>query len=360
MYKLTSELINKINMKKNKIVCLPPTSEKNPYQYLMIKGLKKNKSLKVLNGFSSRYLGILLSALIYKPDFIHFDWINKYYLKKNKITTSIFISWFLFQIFFISKIMKIKVVWTMHNISPHDSNQIDLNKLVQQKFINQCKWVRVFSQSTIEKLKNIYSIDDMKKIIAVPEGSYVNYYQNNISKKDAQKQLKIKNGKIFLYIGTIKPYKGILSLIKSLSELNDKNIKLIIAGKVINKLYLDKINQSIKNKKTIILINKFIDPDDLQIYFNASDAVVLPFNNIENSGSAILAMGFKKTIIAPKIGVLPKRLINQKDFLYTDNLKSKLIKVINTEDQEFTEIGEKNFNELKKYKWEDFGKFFLN
>ena len=65
---------------KTKIICLPPVSEKNPYQHLMIKGLKKNKSLKVIKGYSSRYLGILLSAIIYRPKYIHFDWINKYYL----------------------------------------------------------------------------------------------------------------------------------------------------------------------------------------------------------------------------------------------------------------------------------------
>ena len=299
-----------------KIVCLPPTSNKNPYQHLMISGLKKNKDLKVIRGFSSRYIGIILSSIIYMPTYVHFDWINKYYLKKNSILTAISSSWFLFQIYFITKILRIKVVWTMHNMLPHDSKQIRINKLVQQKFIDQCKWIRVFSESTIKKLKNIYSIDNIKKIIAVPEGSYVNYYQNNISKKDAKKKLKIKNEKIFLYIGTIKPYKGIIDLINTFFKINHDNVKLIIAGKVVNKNYLNKINKLIKNNSSIILINEFIAPDDLQIFFNATDVVILPFKNIENSGSAILAMGFKKVIIAPSRGVLPDRLINQKEFLY--------------------------------------------
>ena len=42
--------------------------------------------------------------------------------------------------------------------------------------------------------------------------------------------------------------------------------------------------------------------------------ITLGFENIENSGSIILAMGFKKVIIAPNIGVIPDRLNNQKKF----------------------------------------------
>ena len=113
-----------------KIVCLPPVSIKNPYQHLMIQGLKTNKKLKIIRGFSSRYLGIILSALIYRPNYIHFDWINKYYLKKNRLLTLLNISWFLIQILFLKKIMKINIVWTMHNLLPHDSKQIKIDKFI--------------------------------------------------------------------------------------------------------------------------------------------------------------------------------------------------------------------------------------
>ena len=345
-------------MRKIKVVCLPPTSEKNPYQFLMIKGLKKSKSLEIINGFSSRYLGILLSAFVYRPNFIHFDWINKYYLKKYSLTTAMTIPWFILQILFIKKILKIKVVCTLHNINPHDSMQYNLNKIAQKKFLQQCDWIRVFSKSTVSKIIEEYQINS-KQVFSLPEGSYVKYYKNKINKEDARKILNLKNEKILLYLGTIKPYKGILNLINVFSSINHHNAKLIIAGKVMNKEYLKKINNSINNNNSILLINKFIKPNDLQIYFNACDAVVLPFNNIENSGSVILAMGFKKIIVAPNIGVLPDRLVNQKDFLYKNNLKEILHEIMQLENHRLIEYGEKNFNELKKHNWSRFGQFFI-
>ena len=82
-----------------RIVCLPPVNMKNPYQHLMIEGLKKNKKLNIITGFSSRYIGIILSAIMYRPHYIHFDWINKYYLKKNVLISMLTIPWFLSRLF---------------------------------------------------------------------------------------------------------------------------------------------------------------------------------------------------------------------------------------------------------------------
>tara|TARA_B100002052_G_C15872725_1_gene595482 strand:+ start:1298 stop:2347 length:1050 start_codon:yes stop_codon:yes gene_type:complete len=345
--------------KKLKIVCLPPVSNKNPYQYLMMEGLKKNKKLHVITGFSSRYIGIILSAIIFRPNYIHFDWINKYYLKKNAFISSIYIPWFFFQIFFITKIMKINVVWTMHNLLPHDSKQIKINKYVQRFFINKCKWIRVFSHLTIPKVLEEYKIKN-EKILAIPEGSYVGYYPNNISEFEARKKMGLEKEKTFLYLGTIKPYKGITNLIKNFSKIRKDNVKLIIAGKVTNSDYLYKINKCINNNSNIILINRFIKTDELQVFFNSADAVILPFNNIENSGSAILAMGFAKVIICPNLGVLPNRLKKQTEFLYENDFIMKIKKVLDTDKIKLSKIGKMNLNELKKYKWSDFGNYFLN
>lgn len=344
---------------KTKVVYLPPVSIKNPYQSLMVKGLRENKNLIVIKGYSSRYIGILLSSIIYRPQYIHFDWINKYYLKKYSITTIISSLWFLIQIVIITKLLRTEVVWTMHNLSPHDSKQLKINEIVQKLFIKNCKWIRVFSTLTISRIANKFNISK-NKIISVPEGSYVDYYPNEITRIEARKKMRIGREKMFLYIGTIKPYKGIIDLIKIFSKINDDNIKLIIAGKVTNRTYLKKITQLIDNNNSIKLVNQFIDPNALQIFFNAADAVILPFKNIENSGSAILAMGFKKIIITPNLGVLPDRLKNQKEFLYTNDLMEKIYKVLSMNYKDIEKIGQKNFIELKNYNWSDYSKYFIN
>ena len=156
----------------------------------------------------------------------------------------------------------------------------------------------------------------------------------------------------------IKPYKGIDSLIEKISNSKYNKIKLIIAGRTPKKGYLNKIKEKIKNNDSITLENKYIKDGQIQIYFKAADIIVLPFENIENSGSIILAMGFKKVIIAPNIGVIPDRLNNQKKFLYSENIIEKFELALKTSDKEIEILGNKNFEELKKYTWKDFGKYF--
>ena len=126
-----------------------------------------------------------------------------------------------------------------------------------------------------------------------------------------------------------------------------------------NATYLRQVQEAIQTEG-IYLYNRFVADDELQVFFNAADVMVLPFERIENSGSAILAMGFAKPIIAPARGVLTKRLFQQPELLYKDQSipASILDKAILLTDQEIESIGDKNFQALKQFKWEDFASYF--
>jgi glycosyltransferase involved in cell wall biosynthesis len=122
--------------------------------------------------------------------------------------------------------------------------------------------------------------------------------------------------------------------------------------------YFDKI-KSISNDPNILIHEGFISDDDLQYYFNSSDIAVLPFNRIENSGSAILAMGFKKPIISPRTGVIKNRLSLQDMLLYEDGgLKKSLQKADLMDSEQLQRLGEKNYTALREHAWEDFSSCF--
>ena len=64
-----------------------------------------------------------------------------------------------------------------------------------------------------------------------------------ISIVDAKQKFNIKeNDFVYLYLGFIKPYKGI----ENFNKLKIENKKLIIAGSVLNKNYFNKILQTMK------------------------------------------------------------------------------------------------------------------
>lgn len=218
------------------------------------------------------------------------------------------------------------------------------------------KWIRLFSEISIPNaVQEFQCSSDKFKII--PEGSYIGYYPNSILPKEARSLLNIsENKKVILHLGLIKPYKGIATLIESFLRSLEDNLVLIIAGRVMDVSYLESIKKFIN--ENIILKDHFIKEEELQVYFNAADVVVLPFEKIENSGTVILAMGFKKPVIAPKMGLLMERLKNQTELLYEKSLEQSFEVLKQLSKEKLEQIGENNFQSLSNYKWSDFAKAF--
>jgi len=341
------------------IVCLPIAGTGNPYQKLMMEGLAA-AGMQVSHGVPGKLLVFVRSAIRYRPAYIHIDWLHSYYLRRRHWMTWLLYPLFVLDVLIAKYILGVKFVWTLHNIFPHDRPVFGPYLWARQFFARQCDWIRVFDSGTVQRASEALGIMP-EKFRIVPEGSYIGYYPNTISKEDAKRQLGLPDSKrILLYLGLIKPYKGVLELVKSYEACPEKHQAiLLIAGKAMNAAYLRQVQEAIQTE-SIYLYNRFVADDELQVFFNAADVMVLPFERIENSGSAILAMGFAKPIIAPARGVLTKRLFQQPELLYKDQSipASILDKAILLTDQEIESIGDKNFQALKQFKWEDFASYF--
>jgi glycosyltransferase involved in cell wall biosynthesis len=208
-------------------------------------------------------------------------------------------------IFFIStvKFLNYSLVWTAHNAEPH-----------QKDFDDDFKAYKVLAKHSDRIIGNtIHVINEFKKnnIISqdkpfyiIPHGNYVDAYLNNTTKKNARRMVNVSDKEfVFLFFGTIKEYKGIELLLVEYAKIYSNKKKLIIAGKNNNLAVEKKIQDSVISEKTRFF-NYHIPDEEVQIYFNASDIVVLPFKSITTSGSAILALSFGKAVIVPNIGDL--------------------------------------------------------
>jgi glycosyltransferase involved in cell wall biosynthesis len=346
-------------MKKIRVSCLPVAGRENPYQNLMIQGLRENQELIVRNGCKGRFFGILKTAVFQWPDFIHFDWETSYYYRRNRCFITLNIPWFFIQILIVKYLFRCKLVWTPHNVVPHDAKFMGVHKLCRCFFAREVEWIRLFDADTFERATLELRVHS-SKFIVVPEGSYVNYYTNNIDSLSARKLLDISNEKkVLLYFGLIKPYKGILDLLISFRLMEKKaDYELLIVGKSMDSNYLEELVKNVC--PGVRIIEGFVQENEVQNYFNAADIVVLPFEKIENSGSVILAMGFGKPIVAPSKGVLSKRLAFQIDLLYsTDRLDAEALNKLNSYSiEKLTEKGKKNKESLEVNNWSDFGNYF--
>ncbi|MCK0132262.1 glycosyltransferase [Flavobacteriaceae bacterium F08102] len=337
------------------IACLPVAGLENPYQSLMIQGLNADASIEAKNGFKGRFFGIFKTVYKQRPDVVHFDWITSYYERRRLWMTLVLLPLFYAQVLYVRYFTATKIVWTLHNIDPHNAQNLWLHRIVRRFFARQCLWIRVFSEDSIERAKAVLK-QPIEKFLVIPEGPYTEVYPNEISRQEARRKLELPHAnRVLLSLGFIKPYKGFENLMMTFAKLNPVNTSLVIAGNCLDEGYKKQLDALLNEypQVDIRLMARFIPPEELQYYFNAADAVVLPFDKVENSGSVIMAMGFKKAILAPQMGVLKKRLAQQ-NFLLYNRLEEGLNTIFAIDQNELETIGQKNYASLQQHRWEDF------
>lgn len=215
-----------------------------------------------------------------------------------------------------------KIVWTMHNVLPHDTKfpdeEIDIRKTIGQ----YADAVHILSNDSIAKSADLFE-SPLSNVFHVPHPSYEGWYANVAASTSAKLDLGIRPGEfVILQFGSIQPYKGTPTLISAFHKVErlrpSRKIRLIIAGKPVDKAHLSEINSLANGSENIIVIPSAMDEREVQTLFNASDVVVAPYTTTLNSGVALLAATFKKALVAPKIGGIMETYMEDDTLLYSD------------------------------------------
>ena len=341
-----------------KVLVIPRDS--NPYQSLLYGAMIKVVSVKFLEGKTkSKTLNLLIypftiiNSRLKGYKIIHIHWLWDFVFPIPGLSGKVASTLYCNVILLLIKILKYKIVWTVHNILPHDTLFINDLKIV--KFIADLSDVKiVHSKNTINLLKKLKINTNNCKII--PHGNYIDYYKNKISKDESRKLLKInKNDFIFLFFGKIKSYKGLTNLLLFFNKLTlkKKNIRLLIVGEPHNEKLvhiISKYQKSLGNKMITLL--RHITDNDIQIYMNASNIAVLPFESIITSGSIILNLSYKLPILAPRKGDL-NDLPADVGIFYTehkDGLYLGLEQALKRRKELFS-LGLNGYNYISQFSW---------
>lgn len=167
----------------------------------------------------------------------------------------------------------------------------------------------VHSNFDKKQIASKYHLDE-EKIRVIPHGLYDHYEQ--IDRKKAKSELKIKEKFVILHFGLIRRYKGIPCLIDAFEQLPEevvKNARLLIVGELWEggDEVVERVATS-KRRDQITLMPKYVSDDDVPLYFSAADVIVFPYTRASQSGAAHIAMCYKKPIIASKVGGLEESM----------------------------------------------------
>lgn len=195
----------------------------------------------------------------------------------------------------------IHIVYTVHNIDQHEDLYPDLNDQANRWLFSHADAVHVHHESTARTVRERYG--EPSRMVVIPHGNYLDAYPNQVGRDEARARLDIPDEHfVYLCLGQVRPYKGLDRLIHTFNLLDPEDATLIIAGNAYTPDYARHIHSLVNGQPNIKLHTTYIDDNDLQVYFNAADACVLPYRRATTSGAALLAYSFGKPIVAPAIG----------------------------------------------------------
>ena len=336
-----------------KIYFFPDYTITNPYQNLLYSGFE---SPDVTPGDIDTAIEDVQNSTDGQPVVFHLHWQNVITgPARNSHEHRIMAKQFL------SKIELFKscggyLIWTIHNKLPHDTKFLLAEREYHSALSDHADIVHLHDETSIEIVNQEYKVR-LEKIRIIPHGNYISSYPNEISRVEARKALKLPDSDmIFGFIGQLRPYKGLTEFIEASVPLTRKsNVTGLIAGKPVWPFTEGKITNQCSPFSKIRVFEGFVADEDLQLYLNSSDIIVLPYRDILTSGSILLAASYGKPVVVPDIPAF--RNIKLQKFVFTyDPIKKNALSELMQElsvlnSSELAELSSAAFEYAKELDW---------
>ncbi len=257
------------------------------------------------------------------------------------------------------------VAWTIHNLQEHESPNPNFENAFRRRLGQIADIIVVHGERALEVASAMFDLP-RERIINVPHGSYVGVYDDVVDRHVARLRVRSPEREtIFVNVGAIRPYKGLDVLIATIRKLDTigASVGLLLAGQAIPS-HGEVIAEMAEACEAIRLNIGHIDAADMQYYLNAADFMVLPYQRILTSGSAVLALSFARPVIAPALGGLVDVIDDGVNgYLYdpnaSDGLEMALMRAMTTDAATRARMSEAAFVRATQLRWSEGRRLFI-
>lgn len=254
------------------------------------------------------YVKLISYALKSKATIFHILWNNKF---------QTFDRTFLMLYY---KCLGKKITLTVHNVNTarRDSRDTFLNRLTLQIQYRMADHLFVHTDKMKAELNHEFGVP-AARVTVIPFGINNAVPNTSLTPGTAKRLLGVAdNQKTILFFGNIAPYKGLEYLVAAFQQISvrDKDYRLLIAGRPKGcDEYWAAIHASIREglqDGRVRLKAEYIPDEETEVYFKASDVLVLPYTYIYQSGVLFLGQSFGLPVLAADVGALKDELVEGK------------------------------------------------
>lgn len=216
----------------------------------------------------------------------------------------------------------VRLVWTMHNVLPHESVFEELEVKVRQIIVQRAEMIHIMNPDTITAAEPYFFIP-ADKVVRIEHPGYQGYYPERMSRAAARAQFGFgPEEQVSLVLGAIKPYKGLLDLANEfdrLSVTHPRKLNLLIAGGAGSDEGTQQLLALATTHPAIHVLPERIIPEDVWSLFAAADNAIVPYKSSLNSGALVLALSMGVPVIARATAGSTHLLADGAGRVYADN-----------------------------------------
>lgn len=185
-----------------------------------------------------------------------------------------------------------------HNVLPHERRRTDA--LIVGQVLRRADRLIVHTQAEYDRARALMAD---KPIVVSPHPTYADFQTSTWTRDAARAALKI-DGKVLLFFGLVRPYKGLLDLIEALpAVLCEIDVSLLAVGEIWGeaKIYHQRVNE-LGLSDRVQFVNRYVSNAEVALYFSAADLAVLPYREATGSGVLQVALGLNVPAVATRTG----------------------------------------------------------
>lgn len=182
---------------------------------------------------------------------------------------------------------RVALVRTLHNTAAHESGS-----RIERWLLNQCDlrttlWIRL-NPTTLRP--------GSAPVETILHGDYRGWFAHEDLRQPVRGRL--------LFFGLVRPYKGVPGLISAFRELDAAtSTSLRIVGKPNSASLEDQIREVAGKDPRVQLVLDYVSDRRLAVEVSEAEMVVLPYDDMHNSGALLLALSLNRPVLVPSNAV---------------------------------------------------------
>ncbi|HTX09593.1 MAG TPA: glycosyltransferase [Solirubrobacteraceae bacterium] len=196
----------------------------------------------------------------------------------------------------------IRLVWTVHNLEPHEPAHPRLEELLGM-LVSRISHALV-AHSAYARSRIHERWGSAVKVAVIPHGNYIGVFARpKGTRADIRRSLGIPDDAyVFLAFGQVRAYKRLTDLVEALGALPSDDVRLLIAGKPVAAEEVRRLRDAAASDPRVVLDLRQVPDEEVSALHLCADAAVLAYRDVFSSGALLLALSFGLPVVAPNVG----------------------------------------------------------